>query len=323
MRKLNFLLVVLSLYLFLNGCKKNNDGTVTVVPLPPSNLTATAVPTTQVNLTWTDNSTNEAGFKIQRKTGSTSYADVTNVNADVTTYTDNGLTPNTTYTYRVYAFNAAGNSLSYTNEVTIATSGSISSITICSQAWSVQNLSVSKYRNGDPIPQVTDPIQWASLMTGAWCWYNNDSASNWRYGKLYNWYAVKDPRGLAPQGWHIPSEAEWNKLVKCIDPSADTACQVCNQSNIAGGAMKDAGTASWISPNVGATNSSGFAGLPAGVRSSNGVLFEGVGGYAVWWSTNEFNATLAWRRGLYTESSSVGREYTTKSHGLSVRLVKD
>jgi Fibrobacter succinogenes major domain (Fib_succ_major) len=86
-------------------------------------------------------------------------------------------------------------------------------VVICSQAWTKKNLDVDHYRNGDPIPQVTDPVQWANLATGAWCWYNNDSVTYAAtYGRLYNWYAVNDPRILAPEGWHVPSNAEWNTL---------------------------------------------------------------------------------------------------------------
>src|SRR5262245_42075520 len=82
-------------------------------------------------------------------------------------------------------------------------------VKIGKQVWKIKNLNVSHYRNGDPIPQVKNNAKWAALTTGAWCWYNNDSANGAVYGKLYNWYAVNDPRGLAPEGWHIPSDGEW------------------------------------------------------------------------------------------------------------------
>ncbi len=121
MRKMLFTLFA---GIFIWGCKKDKDGTVTVVPISPTELTATVISTTQVNLSWTDKSTNETGFKVQRKTGSGAYADIATVNKDITTYSDNGLTPATTYTYRVYAYNSTGASLSYTNEVTVTTFGS-------------------------------------------------------------------------------------------------------------------------------------------------------------------------------------------------------
>ena len=112
-------------------------------------------------------------------------------------------------------------------------------VNIGTQTWMQKNLNVSKYKNGDIIPQVTNPTQWAVLTTGAWCWYNNDSATYAAtYGKLYNWYAVNDPRGLAPEGWHVPSDGEWNKLVKYLDISSDTACSTCVQSIFSGGALK-------------------------------------------------------------------------------------
>ena len=93
--------------------------------------------------------------------------------------------------------------------------GQAQSSIFCNQVWMAKNLSVDTYRNGDVIPNVTDTTAWNSLTTGAWCWYGNDSAHNFQKGKLYNWYAVNDPRGLAPLGWHVPSDAEWTTLLNC------------------------------------------------------------------------------------------------------------
>jgi uncharacterized protein (TIGR02145 family) len=197
----------------------------------------------------------------------------------------------------------------------------IPSVTIGTQIWSNKNLSVARYRNGDPIPQVTDPTQWASLTTGAWCWYNNDSATYAAtYGRLYNWYAVNDPRGLAPQGWRIPTEGDWNRLVKFIDPGADTTCQFCSQSGTAGGAMKS--TTGWNAPNTGATNSSGFSGLPGGYRNHDGT-FNSVGINGIWWSAGEFDTSNAWLRTLNYGNANVNRGGINKSGGFSVRVVRD
>jgi hypothetical protein len=88
--------------------------------------------------------------------------------------------------------------------------------TIGVQTWTTKNLNVAQYRNGEPIPYVPDVIQWRDLTTGAWCYHNNDPSTEATYGKLYNWYAVNDPRGLAPQGWHIPGEAEWDLLINLL-----------------------------------------------------------------------------------------------------------
>lgn len=122
MKKLIVAIICISLFA---GCKKTDDGNgnsnVTVIPLTPTELKATVISSSQVDLSWTDKSTNEDGFKIQRKTGNGNFEDVGTVGKDVVNYSDNGLTANTTYTYRVYAFNSVGNSLGYTNEATVTT----------------------------------------------------------------------------------------------------------------------------------------------------------------------------------------------------------
>jgi len=120
-----FILLLISVSIF--SCSSNNNGTVTVVPLAPTNLTGSVISTTQINLNWTDNATNEDGYKIERKTGSGNYAVVGSTASNMTTFNDLGLTPNTSYTYRVFAFNSAGNSIQYSNEVTISTQDSIPS----------------------------------------------------------------------------------------------------------------------------------------------------------------------------------------------------
>lgn len=205
-------------------------------------------------------------------------------------------------------------------------------ITSCGQTWISKNLNVSRYRNGAIIPKVTDSTQWRNLTTGAWCWYNNDSSNYWQYGKLYNWYAINDSRGLAPQGWHVPSDVEWSNLVKCIDPNADISSSSNIQSTIAGGAMKEVGTSRWLSPNTGANNSSGFSGIPAGFRDASGastntlLTFGMIGKAALWWSTTEDPTypSIVWCRWLSSSSSSLGRDrYNKLAAGRSVRLVKD
>ena len=181
----------------------------------------------------------------------------------------------------------------------------------------LKNLDVSTYRNGDLIPKVTDPTAWSALTTGAWCWYNNDSATNAStYGKLYNWYAVNDPRGLAPTGWHVPIDAEWTTLITCLGGDA-----------VAGSAMKETGTTHWTSPNTGATNSSGFTGLPGGGRNFNST-FSNVGNSGIWWSSTGINTTYAWYSFLYYFNGSIIRtNYNmtnyNKQDGFSVRCLRD
>ena len=186
-----------------------------------------------------------------------------------------------------------------------------STVKIRSQVWMTKNLDVTTYRNGDAIPQVTDPTQWGNLTSGAWCYYNNDPAMGAIYGKLYNWYAVNDIRGLAPTGYHVPSDAEWTTLETCL-----------GGLEVAGGAMKEAGLMHWQSPNTGATNSSGFAGLPGGSRVNNGAFIY-VGDDGLWWSSTEFDTSEAWLRHLGYDLSSVLRDGYSKTNGFSVRCLRD
>jgi uncharacterized protein (TIGR02145 family) len=181
-------------------------------------------------------------------------------------------------------------------------------VTIGTQVWTAVNLNVENNRNGNPIPQVQDSAQWANLTTGAWCYYNNYPAFGNTYGKLYNWYAVNDPRGLAPAGWHIPSDAEWTELTNYL-----------GGESVAGGKLKD--TTLWLSPNTGATNSSGFTAFPGGARYYNG--FGGVGEYGYFWSASGISIYNAWYRSLSFNKSDVFRTSNDKGNGLSVRCVRD
>ncbi len=185
----------------------------------------------------------------------------------------------------------------------------VSVITIGTQEWTSENLNVEHYRNGDPIPQVQDKDDWKNLTTGAWCYYDNDPANGNTYGKLYNWYAVNDMRGLAPEGWHVASDAEWTQLTDYLGGEKS-----------AGGKLK--AVTLWKSLDTGATNSSGFNALPGGFRFSIGD-FNDVSKYGYFWSASEFYGTLAWFRYLSYVNSGVLRGYGFKKNGLSIRCVRD
>jgi uncharacterized protein (TIGR02145 family) len=173
--------------------------------------------------------------------------------------------------------------------------------------WTKTNLDVSTYRNGDSIPQVQDQVAWAKLTTGAWCYTNNDPSNGTKYGKLYNWYAVIDPRGLAPKGYHIPTDKEWTTLTQSV-----------GAENLAGGKMKETGTQDWYGPNTGATNESGFSGLPGGIRKYNDEKDNFYRrSYGYWWSSD-----YAVSRKLDYLSAYVIRETMDMRDGLSVRCVK-
>ena len=184
-------------------------------------------------------------------------------------------------------------------------------VRIGNQYWMAENLKVTHYRNGDPIPNVTDNAQWTALSSGAYCNYNNDPSLADIYGRLYNWFAVADPRGLAPVGWHVPSDAEWEILVNYLGGAA-----------VAGGALKEAGLAHWNSPNTGATNSSGFTALPGGYRSYLGYFYY-MGYIAIFWSSTEYSINYAWSRSLLYDSAQVNRGNYVRPYGLSVRCVRD
>ena len=189
------------------------------------------------------------------------------------------------------------------------------SIIIGKQHWMKENLDVVTYRNGDTIPQVTDKVAWRKLTTGAWCYYENDPANGVIYGKLYNWYAVNDPRGLAPQGWHIPTDDEWTILGNFLGGFM-----------VAGGKMKTTGTTRWRIPNYNATNESGFSGLPGGYRGYDESIVDfyrdRASGY--WWSATKYDSANAWVRFLDYDSAYLWNNgYAIKRLGFSVRCIKD
>jgi uncharacterized protein (TIGR02145 family) len=189
-------------------------------------------------------------------------------------------------------------------------------VTIGTQVWFKENLKVSKYKNGDQIPTGFADSQWLNLTSGACAVYNNDQANNLIYGKLYNYYAVADPRGLCPVGWHVPTDIEWTLLENNLGGTA-----------VAGGKLKL--TSGWESPNSGANNSSGFSALPGGDRygyTLNPTVFTGgyksAGISAVWWSSTGGSTSSRGREINYVSESSF--RYSYQNHaGFSVRCIKD
>jgi uncharacterized protein (TIGR02145 family) len=215
-----------------------------------------------------------------------------------------GLTANTSYYVRAYATNNAGTS--YGNQVSFTTTGG---------------------STGEPcpgIPLITDSRDgqvYPTVQIGSQCWlqknmnystgnswcYNNDTYCD-TYGRLYDWQTAL---GACPSGWHLPGDSEWTALTDFL-----------GGDSIAGGKMKEAGTAHWVSPNTGATNSSGFTALPGGYRYFNGY-FDYLTNYGFYWSSTEYSSTYAWHRTLYYIVENVNRDYNLKTHGFSVRCVHD
>ncbi len=191
---------------------------------------------------------------------------------------------------------------------------SYKTITIGTQTWMAENLRTTKYRNGNPIPNVTNNLAWNPLTTGAYCTYENttDQSEIATYGRLYNWFAVNDSSNLAPVGWHLATDAEWDTLTTFLEGI-----------DVAGAQMKETGTSHWNSPNLDATNLSGFSATPGGFRYFYDGKFKDKGNYGYYWSTSEFNSTDAFYRYLKFDDATCKRFYIYKTYGCSVRCVKD
>jgi uncharacterized protein (TIGR02145 family) len=184
-------------------------------------------------------------------------------------------------------------------------------VTIGTQVWMVENLKTTKYNDGTPIPQVTNDTAWGNLITPGYCWYYNDGVTYKNlYGALYNWYAVNTGK-LAPTGWHVPTDAEWTTLITYL-----------GGDSVAGGKMKET-TSLWMTPNTGATNSSGFSALPGGYRYYfNGTFFLYF--YCGnWWSSSEYYDNFAWYRTMDCNTANATQGSDSKANGFSVRCVKN
>jgi len=201
-------------------------------------------------------------------------------------------------------------------------------VQIGDQCWMAENLKVTHYRNGDSIPCITDAAEWSNLSTGAYCNYGNDEENVSTYGRLYNWFTVKDSRNIAPDGWHVPSDEEWRQLEIYLGMSPSEAQDMMGwRGTYEGGKMKTAGTIEgedglWHSPNTDATNESAFAAVPGGHRNTRGY-FDRMGTYAIFWSTTKFDSDYAFTRYLYYKSSMVGRSDGNNHYGFSIRCVRN
>lgn len=239
----------------------------------------------------------------------------------------NGLSPGTLYHVRAYATNSAGTGYGADSTFTTNPPGlNFPTVTICSQVWSAKNLDVTTYRNGDPLVQVRGLQGFNFLTEGAWCWYNDDSATYAAiYGRLYNSYAIHDPRGLAPAGWHIPSDHEWNVLEKCLDPAADTLTH-SGLGTIAANKMRN--PQFWQNPDPNANNSSGFSALPGGYTAGSPLNYStqaGLTGY--WWSSTINTSFTGYTLTRYIrDTGAVGvfaKDQGSSLIGISIRVVKD
>lgn len=185
---------------------------------------------------------------------------------------------------------------------------------IGTQVWSATNLNVSNFNNGDAIPEAKTVAEWNKASENGkptWCYYENDPTNGEIYGKLYNWFVVKDPRGLAPKGWHIPSDTEWKTLTDNL-----------GGAGIAGSKLKEVGNIHWKRLNTESNNKSGFTAIPGGARGIGGA-FNNIGSSGYWWSSTEYNTGKAWCCFMSFNHSHIEMSDFNESNGLSIRCVKD
>lgn len=183
-------------------------------------------------------------------------------------------------------------------------------VSLGTQTWMKENLKVTRFNDGSPIPRVTDGMAWEQLVAPAYCWYRNDTANGEIYGALYNWYAIGSGK-LAPEGWRCPTAEDWNTLANFL-----------GGDSIAGGRMKEAGFSHWLDPNTGATNSSGFTALPGGVRDEFGT-FDYLGYIGGWWCSTESDTSAAAYFAMFNNYAFLLKLGQNKVLGGSVRLMKD
>ena len=184
-------------------------------------------------------------------------------------------------------------------------------ITIGNQTWMQENLKTTKYRNGDALPNVTTNGDWIVLKTGTYCDYNNNPTNAEIYGRLYNWYAVNDTRGLAPLGWHVASDSEWTKLINYL-----------GGESVAGSKLKKLHNSYWQTSDIVVSNSSGFEAIPSGFRNIDGS-FVWLGYTTYWWTSTVDNFSAAWNRHLHYDFEKIFRDSNEKNGGFSVRCIKD
>ena len=324
-------LITATAIMTLISCSKNEPPPTATTPTVTTDA-ITAI--TQTSATGGGNVTSGGGITVKARgvcwstnpaptTASGKTSDSTGTGTYTSTLT--GLLPNTTYYVRAYATNNLGTA--YGNEQVFTTlpvnPGTVTDIdgnvyhivTIGTQEWLAENLKAVRYDKGDSIPNVQDALEWGDLKKGAYCNYDKNPVYAPTYGRLYNWFAVNSNLGLCPEGWHVPSDTEWQTLIDYL-----------GGEGVAGGKLKATGTLGqgtglWMDPNTGATNESGFSALPAGLRNDLGN-FSLLAENACFWSSTADLAN-AWNRELSFKYGTVERYSRSQNNGYSIRCIKD
>lgn len=310
--------------------------TTTALEIKMSTINATSIS----NISATLGGTIINGDSLEITSKGVCWSTLPNPTIDLTTKTNDGsgsvdfisqitgLSLSTIYYVRAYVVSSLGTT--YGNEVQFKTKISeiikdidgneYQQVNIGTQTWMVENLKTTKYRDGTPIPQIQESLDWLKLTTGAYSNYQNVTANADTYGRLYNWYAVCDSRNIAPVGWHVATVDEWRTLISYLG-GLDAAIYK----------LKETGTTHWRSPNTGATNEYNFTALPGGFCNEN-LNFMSIGAEGDWWGfTQDFSSTVCYL-GLFDPNSDMNLAYTGifnkttinyRRYGMSVRCVKD
>jgi len=298
----------------------------------PTNLIITTTSITSCELSWNYSGFgDEDGFKIERRLIGENWIEIVQIGISETSFEDTGLIEEETYEYQVFAFNSLCNGNAVTETIELLTSvtdidGNVyQTLVIGDHEWMTENLKVTHYRNGDAIPHISDNGDWTSTSSGAYCVYDNNSSNADTFGNLYNWYAVNDSRGLAPEGWHVPTDEEIMELEMYLGMSEseanDTGMRGTNEgSKLAGNADL------WIDGALEENSEFGTSGisfLPGGYRYYYGGYYYNMSYNGSFWSSTETNSSNAWYRKLSSNYTDVTRYNYSKRYGFSVRCVRD
>lgn len=320
----------IGLALFFFGCKKNDNvqlATLTTVEL--SSISVKTAVTGGMILKTGNSAITAQGVVWGTSPNPTTANNQINDNSKKGVYscTLSSLSPNTKYYVRAYATNsegtAYGNQLSFTTisgeflnpnlsygGMSDQEGNNYATIIVGSQEWMAENLNATTFSNGDSIPHVISSTQWRSLNNvGAYSYPTISQMQSTAGVNLYNWFVISDPRNICPTGWHVPSNDEWLILNDYLGGTD------------AGGKMKS--ISGWNTPNVSATNESGFSGLPAGYRNGEEGFFNSVGYQGAWWSSTSYNNFNAIGRALFSNNGSVSSVNEDKGTGMSIRCIRD
>lgn len=197
-------------------------------------------------------------------------------------------------------------------------------VKIGNQIWMAENLNTTEYQNGDLIMDGSSVGDYsAETQPKYWFAYDDNLSNVEKYGRLYTWYAATDSRKVCPDGWHIPSDTEWNILHVNLGINPEDTDLICDENNTISGKLKETGTLNWIAPNTGATDEYEFTALPAGYRRRFNKDFDYKGEYACFWTSTEWDYEKAWYRHLYYDKENICRTFNLKNYGFSIRCVKD